>query len=97
MPHTPPTSALLYNVGYLRKGAALPNPIVLAASTFHSLTNVLPPSRECQMPYTVVVLPPASHRSPSRPGVALNCAEVPAGGRLFAAVAANVWPPSVLM
>src|SRR5215468_7013177 len=97
MPHTPRTSALLYNAGYLRQGAGLPKPIVLAASTFHSFRNELPLSSECQMPYTVVVLPPASQMSPSRPGVALNCAEVPAGGRLFAAVAANVRPPSVLI
>src|SRR5579871_3356598 len=96
MPHVPDTWALLYSAGYLWRGAGLPKPIVAAPSTPHIFSNDLPPSSECQMPYAVVALPPASQISPSWPGVALNCAEVPEGGRFDAAVAANVWPPSAL-
>jgi hypothetical protein len=35
--------------------------------------------RRVPMPYVVVTLPPASQMSPSCPGVALNCDDVPAG------------------
>jgi hypothetical protein len=78
-------------------GAAAPKPTLSACATLASFVHVTPESLECHNPYVPEVEPPASHRSPSAPGTAWKYAPplVPFG-RFEAAVAVNVFPPSVL-
>jgi hypothetical protein len=87
-PLTPSTTPTTNSAMFVRPGAALPKPTLRADVTLDTFVNDVPEFVEWNRPVS-----PASQRSPSRPGMALNFA---VAGSPVDTVCVNVAPPFTL-